>query len=92
VLGWHFALLKQGCERMKKWLAGGSKHIDKAKLAAKAKAKADLANLLEVGDENGYVDYLKRLKPNMTPAELQNFIALFRAERQRQASGRRTEP
>ena len=77
---------------MKKWLVGGSKDIDKEKVAARAKAKADLASLLEVGDEERYVDYVKRLKPNMTPAELRDFIELFRVERRRRASGRRGEP
>jgi hypothetical protein len=73
---------------MKGRFLAGRQHIDKEKVAAKAKAKADLNNLLDVGDETGYVEYLKLLKPNMAPEELQHFIELFRAERRRRAIDR----
>jgi hypothetical protein len=40
---------------MKKWWFGERKHIDQNKVETKAKAKGDLRNLRETGDEEGYV-------------------------------------
>jgi hypothetical protein len=60
---------------------GKRKHIDAEKVAAKAKAKADLETLFETGNETEYVAFVKRIKPDMTPSELVGFIESFREQR-----------
>lgn len=66
---------------MKNWPFGERKHIDQEKLAAKAKAKEDLRHLMDIGDETGYVAYVKALNPNVSPGELARLIVLFREQR-----------
>jgi hypothetical protein len=71
---------------MKKWWFGERVHIDEEKIAARAKARVDMKRLIESGDEKGYVDYVKRLKPGMTAEELQQLIEMFHSERRRHPS------
>jgi hypothetical protein len=68
---------------MKKWWFGERKHIDQDKVEAKAKARNDLRNLRETGDEEGYVAYIKALRPNVAPEELIRQIELFRELRRK---------
>jgi hypothetical protein len=72
---------------MKKWWFGEKKHIDQQKREARKKALTDLQQLIENGDEEGFVDYLKALKPDLTKQELIDFVKQFRDERSRKQRG-----
>jgi lysylphosphatidylglycerol synthetase-like protein (DUF2156 family) len=71
---------------MKRRWFGDRAHVDEEKVNARAKARADMRELIESGDEKGYAEYVKRLKPDMTPAELQQLIAMFHSERRKHPS------
>ena len=71
---------------MKRRWFGDRAHIDEEKVEARAKAIADMRELVESGDEKGYVEYVKRLKPDITAEELQQFIEMFRSERRKHPS------
>ena len=66
---------------MKRLFFGERKHIDVEKAERRADAKTALNIVLETGDESKYTEIVKRLKPNMTPAELVRLIEIFREER-----------
>lgn len=72
---------------MKKWWFGEKKHIDERKREAREKARRDLQQLIENGDEQGFVEYLKALKPDVTKEELIEFVKQFREERSRKQGG-----
>jgi len=72
---------------MKKWWFGEKKHIDEQKRDAREKARRDLQQLIENGDEEGFVAYLKALKPDVTRRELIEFVKQFRDERARKQRG-----
>lgn len=61
----------------------GKKHIDQEKVDAKKQAGQDLRRLLELGDEEGYVNLLKALRPDLTPQQLVSFVEQFREERRK---------
>jgi hypothetical protein len=71
---------------MKRRWFGDRAHIDEEKVAARAKARTHMKQLIESGDEKGFVDFVKRLKPDITPAELQQFIEMFHSERRKHPS------
>jgi hypothetical protein len=71
---------------MKRRWFGDRAHIDEEKVAARAKARTDMRQLIETGDEKGYVEYVKRLKPEITAEELQQFIEMFHSERRKHPS------
>ena len=71
---------------MSSWF-GNKAHIDREKAKAKAKAGEDLKRLIETGDEDAYVAYLKRLAPNITSERLVSLIQEFRELRRKRASG-----
>jgi len=72
---------------MKKWWFGEKKHIDERKREAREKARDDLQQLIEHGDEQGFVEYLKALKPDVTKEEMIELIRQFRDERSRKQRG-----
>ena len=72
---------------MKKWWFGEKKHIDEQKRKAQEKALRDLRQLIENGDELGFVEYLKALKPDITRQELIDFVKQLRDERSRKQRG-----
>lgn len=59
----------------------GKKHIDQEKVEAREQARKDLQRLLELGDEEGYVKFLKALRPDLKPEELSSLVEGFREER-----------
>jgi len=71
---------------MNRWWSDRRKHQDEAKIAAEKQAKQDIPHLMEIGDEEGYVALVKRLKPEIKPAELVPAIELFREYRRISAS------
>jgi hypothetical protein len=75
-----------GGEDMKRSWFGDRAHIDEEKVAARAKAIADMRELVESGDEKGYAEYVKRLRPEITAEELQQFIEMFHSERRKHPS------
>jgi hypothetical protein len=64
---------------MKGW-SGEKKHISAEKVAQQSQAKRDLRELMENRDEDGYVRYIKALKPNISSEELVRLIELFREQ------------
>lgn len=68
---------------MKRWWFGERKHIDQERIAAKSQAKTELRRLIELGDEDAYVAYIKTLNPAITKDRLIESICLFREEHQR---------
>jgi hypothetical protein len=66
---------------MKKWWFGERKHVDQDKVQAKAKAKNDMRDLMDTGDEQAYVAYVKALRPKISPDELVRLIEFFREQR-----------
>jgi len=68
---------------MKQWWFGERKHIDQQKVAAKSQAKGELRRLIELGDEDAYVAYVKALNPSITKDQLIESICLFREEHQK---------
>ena len=62
-------------------------HIDEEKVREKERVKRDLRDLLDKGDEEGYVAMLKALRPSITPEELVHLVHQFRAERLNQSRG-----
>ncbi len=72
---------------MKKWWFGQKKHIDEENRKARDKALRDLQQLIENGDEQGFVEYLKALKPDVTKEEMIELIRQFRDERSRKQRG-----
>ena len=59
---------------------GGRKQIDERKGQARATARKVLRELLNNGDEQGFSAYVKLLKPNVMPEEMQKLLKLFRDE------------
>ncbi len=72
---------------MRRWWFGEKKHIDERKREAREKARRDLQQLIENGDEKGFVEYLKALKPDLTRQELIEFVKQFRDELSRRQRG-----
>ena len=64
-----------------------NKHLDQQKIETKRKTEKRLAELIESGDEVGYVALIKSANPNITPELLVSLIEQFR-ERRRQRSPR----
>jgi hypothetical protein len=62
-----------------------NKHLDHQRIEMKRKSEKRLAELIESGDEEGYVALVKSANPNVTPELLVNLIEQFR-ERRRQRS------
>jgi hypothetical protein len=63
------------------------KHIDEEKVAKKEQVKHNLRNLLDCGDERGYVALLQQLRPNIRPEELESLVERFRTERRNRLRG-----
>jgi succinate dehydrogenase flavin-adding protein (antitoxin of CptAB toxin-antitoxin module) len=72
---------------MKARRSQSNKHIDREKLREKREAKEDLRTLLECGDEDAFVTLIKKLKPEITPAELVALVQRFREERAKRSRG-----
>jgi hypothetical protein len=68
---------------MKKWWFGERKYIDEEKIEFKKRRKSELRFLIESGNEQGYIDYIRKYKPDIGPDELEGLIDLFHAERKR---------
>lgn len=64
----------------RKWF-GDRAHIDEAKVEEKAKAKKELRQMIETGDEEGYIARIKMLRPDLSPGDLVRLIELFREQR-----------
>jgi hypothetical protein len=62
-----------------------NKHLDPQRIEMKRKSEKRLSELLESGDEEGYVALVKSHQPNITPELLVSLIERFR-ERRRQRS------
>jgi hypothetical protein len=62
-----------------KW--GAKKNIDQEKVKQNERNKQRIAELLETGDEEGYVELIKKLDPSVTPERLLSLIECFREER-----------
>ena len=54
-------------------------NIDQEKTRVEREARHIISDLLENGDEDKFVEYLKGWKPEMKPEQLQEWIMLFRA-------------
>ena len=66
---------------------GRGKHIDASKIEAKQQILEDLRHLMDIGDEEAYVQLTKKINPKITPAELVEAIQRFREYRRIAASG-----
>jgi len=66
---------------MKMRWPGGKKHIDEQKVEARKAAKADIRSFLMCGDEQGYIELIKALRPDLTAEELVSLVSRFREER-----------
>jgi flagellar biosynthesis/type III secretory pathway protein FliH len=66
---------------MKKWFFDKQDNRDREKLAKRAKARNELRQLMETGDEQGYKEYVKRLKPTVTDEEMEILIDQFHEQR-----------
>ena len=65
-----------------------SKHLDQQRIELRRKTEMRLAELIESGDEEGYVALIKSANPNVTPELLVSLIEQFRQRRRQNASGR----
>ena len=54
-------------------------HINKDKARLQREAREKLAEILEYGTEEDFVEAVKAWKPEIQPKELQDWIMLFRA-------------
>lgn len=70
----------------------GKKHIDEQKVQERKDAKVDMRSLLLCGDEKGYVELVKALRPETTPEELASLILRFREERKKMRPGIGNQP
>jgi hypothetical protein len=71
---------------MKRGWSDRRAYLDEEKIAARAKARADMQRLIESGDEQGYVGYIQRLKPDIALGEIEALIERFREERRKHPS------
>jgi hypothetical protein len=67
---------------MRRWWLGERKQIDERRGEARATARKIMRGLLNNGDEQGFVAYVRLLKTGVTDEELQNLLRLFRDEHQ----------
>jgi hypothetical protein len=74
---------------MNKWWSDRRKHQDEEKIATEKQARENIRRLMDVGDEEGYVALVKKLRPDITPAELVAAIERFREYRRISASDAR---
>lgn len=65
----------------------GKKHVDQDKIDERKNAKEDLRMLLLLGDEEGYVQLIKQLQPQITPAALSDLVLRFREDRRKMRLG-----
>ena len=85
-------LHREACDTMKHWWFGEKKHIDESKKKARAKAKNDLKELMENGDEVGYRNYVRLLKPKITDEEMERLVRIYHEERTRHPSDDENRP
>jgi hypothetical protein len=67
---------------MKRWWFRERKHIDQEKIQAKKDTRAEIRRLIQLGDENEFVAYLKLAMPELTKNELIEWILVFRERHQ----------
>lgn len=65
-----------------------NKHLDQQRIELRRKTEKRLAELIESGDEEGYVALVKSANPSVTPELLVSLIEQFRERRRQNASGR----
>jgi hypothetical protein len=70
----------------------GKKNIDEQKVQERKEAKLDMRSLLLCGDEQGYVQLVKALRPETTPEELVSLVLRFREERRNLRLGTGNQP
>jgi hypothetical protein len=62
------------------------KNLDQQRIDEYNASLAELERLTEVGDEDGYVLLIKKLRPQISKAELLAFIGDFRETRRQRSS------
>jgi hypothetical protein len=68
-----------------KWWRG-DRHIDELRLQQKRSIREKLAEVLQTGDEQAYVELVKEADPNITRERLLDPIEKFREQRRQNAS------